>query len=110
MRTEEFSKKILQSGLLDIYVAAVFFGTSVFFVLNSSYYTPIEMMFAIVFVTVLFKGLANIMLSMSISLVNLQNDHDKVDFEESSSKLESLVNDLAIQEAAIQSHKTINNQ
>jgi len=110
VRTEEFSKKIIRSGLLDTYVAAVFFGTSVFFVLNSAYYTPIEMMFAIVFVTVLFKGLANVMLSMSISLVNLKNDHEKVDFEESSSKLESLVNDLAIQEAAIQSHKTINSQ
>jgi len=110
VRTEEFSKRIIQSGLLDTYVATVFFGTSIFFVLNSSFYTPIEMMFGIVFVTVLFKGLANIMLSMSISLVNLQNDYDKVDFEESSSKLESLVNDLAIQEAAIQSHKTINNQ
>ena len=109
MKTEEFSKKLIQSGLLNTYVAAVFFGTSVFFVLNSAYYTPMEMMFAIVFVTVLFKGLANIMLSMSISLVNLQGNHEKVGFEESSSKLESLVNDLAIQEAALQSNKTINN-
>ena len=110
MKTEEFSKKLIRSGLLDTYVAAVFFGTVIFFVLNSSYYTPIEMMFGIVFATVLFKGLANIMLSMNISLINLTNDHVRVDFEESSTKLESLVNDLAIQEAAVQSHKTINNQ
>jgi len=109
VRTEEFSKKLLHSGILDTYVATVFFGTVIFFVLNSSYYTPLEMMLSIVFATVLFKGLANIMLSMSISLVNLSNAHDKVNFEESSTKLESLVNDLAIQEAAIQSHKTINN-
>lgn len=110
MRTEEFSKKLIRSGLLDTYVATGFFGITVFFVLNSSFYTPIEMMFGIMFVTILFKGLANIMLSMNISLVNLTNIHDKVDFEESSSNLESLVNDLAIQEAAVQSHKTINNE
>jgi len=108
MQTEEFSRVIINSKIFDTYVAAVFFGTVIFFVLNSYYYTLMEMMLTVVFVTVLFKGLANIMLSMSISLVNLSNENDKVDFETSSDKLESLVNDLAIQEAAIQSSKNIN--
>jgi len=109
MNTEEFSKRLVQSGILDTYVAAVFFGTTIFFVINSSFYTPLEMIFSIVFVTILFKGLANIMLSMNISLYSLSNEQDKVAFGESSDKLESLVNDLAIQEAAVQSHKAINN-
>lgn len=110
MKTEEFSKKILQSKLLDTYVATVFFGTLIFFVLNASYYAPIEMIFWIVFVTILFKGLSNLMLSMIISLINLSNEQDRVEFEKSADDLESLVKDLTIQEAAVQSAKTNENQ
>lgn len=110
MRTEEFSKVLLKSRIFDTYVAAVFFGTAIFFVLNASFYTPIEMIFVIVFVTILFKGLSNIMISMIISLINLENVHDKMEFEKSADKLESLVNDLAIKEAATQSAKTNENK
>jgi len=106
MKTEEFSKKLLQSRIFDTYVAAVFFGTVIFFVLNADFYTPIEMMFWVVFVTILFKGLANIMLSLLIALFNLSNEQDKLEFEKSSDDLDSLMNDLAIQEAAVQSAKT----
>jgi len=109
MQTEEFSKRLLQSRIFDTYVATVFFAIVIFFILNSSFYTPIEMMVVTVFVTILFKGLANIMLSMTISLFNLSNEQDKLDFEKSSNSLESLVNDLAIQEATTQSNKTIQN-
>lgn len=110
MKTEEFSKYLLRSGIFNMYVGAVFFGTVIFFVINSSFYTPIEMMIGIVFITTLFKGLANIMISMTIALLNLSNEEDRVEFEKSSNTLESLVNDLAIQEAAMQSNKTINNK
>jgi hypothetical protein len=108
MVIENFSKKMLDSGILNTYVAAVFFFTVIFFVLNSSSFTPIEMMFDVVCITIIFKGVANIMLSMTISLVSLDNQHDNLKFKKSSDDLESLVNDLAIQEAAIQSNK--NNQ
>ena len=108
MVVEKFSRKILESRILDTYVAAVFFSSVIFFVLNSSSFTPIEMMFGIVCTTIMFKGIANIMLSMTISLVSLDNQHDLNDFKKSSDDLEALVNDLAIQEAAIQSHKNIN--
>jgi hypothetical protein len=109
MKTEQFSKYLLQSRIFDTYVGAVFFGTVIFFVLNASFYTPLEMIIGIIIVTVLFKGLANIMISMTIALLNLSNDQDRLDFEKSSNSLQSLVNDLAIQEAATQSNKTINN-
>jgi len=109
MRTEDFTKWILKTKVFDIYVATVFFATSIFFVINSTFYTPLEIIFTIVFVTVLFKGLANVMISMVISLINLSNEQDRVEFEKASDKLDSLVNDLAIQEASVQSHKTINN-
>ncbi|MEA3354205.1 MAG: hypothetical protein U9Q33_10350 [Campylobacterota bacterium] len=105
MFVESFSKKMLNSKIFDTYVAAVFFATLIFFVLNISYYTPFEMIFWIVVVTIGFKGVANIMFSMSIALLNLDNAEDAVEFEKSSNKLESLVNDLAIQEATVKTNK-----
>jgi hypothetical protein len=108
MVIETFSRKLLSSGIFDTYVAAAFFSSIIFFVLNASSFTPIEMMFGIVLVTIVFKGVANIMLSMTISLVNLDNQHDGMEFKKSSDEVDTLVNDLAIQEASIQSNKTNN--
>jgi len=105
MMVENFSKTIVKSKILDTYVAAVFFATIIFFVLNSGFYSPFEMIAWIVVVTIGFKGIANLMLSMTISLVNLDNTQNQIDFEKSSSKLETLVSDLAIQEATVQSTK-----
>ena len=105
MVIERFSRKMLDSGIFDTYVAAVFFSSIIFFVLNSSSFTPIEMMLGIVFSTIVFKGVANIMLSMTISLVNLDNEHNSMEFKKSSDEVDALINDLAIQEAAIQSNK-----
>ena len=105
MIVENFSKKIITSRLLDTYVAASFFATLIFFVLNSNVYSPFEMILGVIIVTTAFKSVANIMLSMTISLVNLENEQDAVEFEEASNKLESLVSDLAIQEASVQSMK-----
>jgi len=105
MIVENFSKKIITSRLLDTYVAASFFATLIFFVLNSNVYSPFEMILGVIIVTTAFKSIANIMLSMTISLVNLNNEQDSIEFEEASNKLESLVNDLAIQEASVQSMK-----
>ncbi len=105
MLVENFSKKIITSRLLDTYVAASFFATLIFFVLNSNIYSPFEMILGVMIVTVAFKGVANLMLSMTISLVNLDNAQDAIEFEEASNKLEALVNDLAIQQASVQSMK-----
>jgi len=109
MVVERFSRKMLESRIFNTYVATVFFSSLIFFVLNSSIFTPLEMMFGIVISTILFKGVANLMLSMTISLVSLDNQQDSVNFKKESENLESLVNDLAIQEAAIQSNKNNKN-
>jgi len=109
MIIEKFSRKMLESKIFNTYVATAFFATLIFFVLNSSIFTPLEMMVGIVISTILFKGVANIMLSMTISLVSLDNQQNSVDFKKDAENLESLVNDLAIQEAAIQSNKNNNN-
>ena len=109
MIIETFTTRLLGSKIFETYAATSFFGTVIFFVLNWAYYTPIEMVMWIMAATIVFKGLANIMMSMSISLVSLDNQQDKLDFEKSATKLESLVKDLAIQEATVQSAKTIKN-
>ncbi|MEA3288579.1 MAG: hypothetical protein U9Q04_00245 [Campylobacterota bacterium] len=105
MLVESFSKKILESKIFDTYVAAVFFATLIFFVLNINNYTPFEMIFWIMIVTVGFKGIANIMFSLTIALVDIDNAEESVEFEHESNKLESLVNDLAIQEATVKTNK-----
>lgn len=105
MVIEKFSRKMLDSKIFNTYVATVFFSSMIFFVLNSSVFSPLEMMFGIVIATILFKGVANIMLSMTISLVSLDNEENHVSFKKDTDSLESLVNDLAIQEAAVQSSK-----
>jgi len=109
MIIENFAKKLIASKIFETYTATGFFGTVIFFVINWSYYTPIEVVLGVMMATIIFKGLANIMMSMSISLVSLDNQQDKLDFEKSATKLESLVKDLAIQEATVQSAKTIKN-
>ena len=107
MIVENFSRTMLRSKIFDTYVAAVFFATIIFFVLNSNHYSPIEIILWVMIITIGFKGIANLMLSLTISLLNLDNKEDAIEFEKSSTKLESLVNDLAIQEAAVQSAKNI---
>jgi len=105
MIVEKFSKYVIRSRILKLYVAAAFFATLIFFVLNADMFTPIEMIFYIILATITFKGLSNLMLSMIIALIPLSNEEDAIEFEKSSTKLESLVNDLAIKEAAVQSSK-----
>jgi hypothetical protein len=45
------------------------------------------------------------MFSLTVSLMNLDNAQNAIEFEEAANKLESLVKDLAIKEATIQSKK-----
>jgi len=106
MIIENFSKKMLDSRIFNTYVATAFFSSLIFYVLHSSLFTPIEMIFGIVIATIIFKGVANMMLSLTISLVSLDNVEDQVAFKKDSDTLDSLVNDMAIQEAAIQSNKS----
>ncbi|MEA3513105.1 MAG: hypothetical protein U9R37_05840 [Campylobacterota bacterium] len=110
MSTESFSLRLIKSKIFDMYVGTAFFATIIFFVLNASYFTSIEMMFGVIFFTIIFKGIANIMLSMNISLYNLDDQESRINFEKTSDNLESLVGDLAIKEAAVQSAKNIKNR
>lgn len=108
MLVEEFSNKVLRSKVIDTYVATAFFAVLVFFVLNSDVYTPFEMMFGVVFVTIAFKGLAHMMIALIILLYSFDNKRESTEFGEISSRINGLVNDLTLQQTKIKAQKTLN--
>ena len=101
MIIQNFSKKMIKSKIFDTYVAAVFFATLIFFVLNMNAFTPLEILAGVMMVTIAFKGIANIMFSLVIAFVNFDNLNDAVEFEKSANEVEALVNELAIKQAAM---------
>ena len=101
MVIQNFSKKMIKSKIFDTYVAAVFFATLIFFVLNMNSFTPIEILAGVMLVTIAFKGIANIMFSMTISFVNFDNLSNAVDFEKSANEVETLVNELSLKQATM---------
>ena len=100
MVVEKFSQGIINSGVLRLFIATGFFATIIFFVINADLFTPIEMLFGIVGVTIILKGVANIMLSLMIVLFSLDNKKEELEFKHNSDKIDALLADLTIQDAA----------
>lgn len=98
MIIEKFTQNILNSGLFRLYIASGFFGTVVFFVLNSNLFTPLEMTVGIIIVTIALKGISNLMLSMIILFFSLDNKKEEMDFKYNTRKIESLLNELSLNE------------
>ena len=109
MVIESFSKKMIASGIFNTYIAAGFFGTLVFFILNADLFTPLEMTFGTIFITIALKGVSNMMLSLVILLFNLKNTQEKHDFKSTEDKLELLINELQLQDTRLKS-ATVTNQ
>jgi hypothetical protein len=105
---EEFSNKVLRSKIIDTYVAAAFFAVIIFFTLNADLYTPIEMLFSVIFVTVAFKGLAHMMAALIILLYDFDNKKESIELGEVSSRINGLLNDLSLQQTRIKAQKTLN--
>jgi hypothetical protein len=103
MNIESFSNNLVRSNILNTYVATAFFGSMIYFTINSNLYTPIEMLFGVIFSTIFFKGIGNIMFSLVIALFNLQNQEDEIAFDRLSTKVDGLLNDLALQESKLKS-------
>ncbi len=99
MVIESFSRKVLRSGMLNTIVAAGFFSTLIFFILNTHLFTPLEMVFGTIIATIAFKGLSNIMLSLVILLYNLQNNQEARHFKVEEEKLDLLMNELKMRDA-----------
>jgi hypothetical protein len=97
---EKFSQGVLNSGVLRLYIATGFFATLIFFVINSDLFTPLEMLFGVLAVTVVLKGVSNIMLSLIIIFFSLDNKREELEFKHNSDKIDALLADLTIQDAA----------
>lgn len=94
MIIERFSKTVIASGIFRFYVAAGFFGTSLFFIFNVSLFTPMEIVLGIILSTIFLKTMSNIMLSLLILLFNLDNKKAELDFKYHTQKIDELLSEL----------------
>ncbi len=101
MLIESFSQKVIASGIFHTYIATGFFATLIFFIINADLFTPWEMTFGTIVITIALKGVSNMMLSLVILLYNLKHTHEKHNFKTSADKLELLVNELQLQETRL---------
>jgi len=99
MVIEGFAHKVVESKVLDIYIATGFFAMLIFFVLNSNAFTPMEIIIGTIMVTVVFKGISNIMFSLIILLFGLKNNKDSYGFRQAEEKLDLLVNEMKMKAA-----------
>ena len=107
MVIEEFSSKLLSSKMINTYVATAFFAVVIFFTLNADIYTPFEMLFGVIFTTIAFKGLSYMMSALVISLYDLNNQKESIEFGEVSSRINGLLNDLSLQQTKMKSHQVM---
>ena len=99
MVVEKFSQSVLNSGIFRLYIATGFFATLIFFVINADLFTPLEMMLGIIGVTVVLKGISNMMLSLVILLFNLDNKREELDFKYNEEKISAILAELSVHDA-----------
>jgi len=105
MVVEKFSQSVINSGLFRLYIGTGFFATLIFFVINADLYTPMEMLFGIIGVTVILKGVSNMMLSLIILLFSLDNKKEELNFKYNEDKIDAMLAELGVQDA-----QNLNNQ
>lgn len=98
MVVERFSQNVINSGLFRLYIATGFFSTLIFFVINAELFTPMEMIIGILGITIILKGISNIMLSLIISLFSLENKRAEIDFNYNDEKIDAMMNELNVQD------------
>jgi predicted glycosyltransferase involved in capsule biosynthesis len=98
MVVERFSQNVINSGIFRLYTATGFFAAVIFFVINADLFTPLEMILGIMGITIILKGLSNIMLSLVISLFSLDSRKEELDFQYNEEKIEAMLNELNVQE------------
>ncbi len=99
MIVEKFSQSVINSGIFRLYIATGFFATLIFFVVNADLYTPLEMIFGIIGVTIVLKGVSNMMLSLIILLFNLDNKRQELDYKYNEEKINAMMAELGVQDA-----------
>lgn len=95
MVVERFSQNLINTGIFRIYIAIGFFATIIFFTFNTELFSPLQMLFGAVLVTVTLKGFSNLMLSFIIN--NFSLDQKRMDFDNryNEDKISLLLNQLA---------------
>jgi len=98
MVVERFSQNVINSGIFRLFIASGFFATVIFFVINADFFTPMEIIFGIIGITIILKGISNIMLSMIISFFSLEDKRNELNFKYNEEKIESMLSELNVQE------------
>ncbi|NVJ52306.1 MAG: hypothetical protein HWD90_01335 [Campylobacteraceae bacterium] len=99
MVVERFSQNLINSGIFRLYIATGFFATLIFFVINADLFTPMEMIFGIMGVTIVLKGVTNMMLSLIILLFNLDNKREELKHKYNEDKIDAMLAELSVQDA-----------
>jgi len=102
---ERFSQNVISSGLFKIYIATGFFASLIFFVINADHFTPMEMLVGIIGITIILKGISNMMLSIIILLFNFDNKQAQLDFEYNSDKIDTILAEMSINDATVKNDK-----
>ncbi len=106
MVVERFSQNVINSGVFRLYIATGFFATLIFFVINADLYTPLEMIFGIIGVTIVLKGVSNMMFSLIILLFNLDSKREELNFKYNEEKINAMMAELGVQDAQNVGKKT----
>ena len=109
MIVERFSQNVLNSGLFRFYIATGFFATLIFFTINADLFTPIEMILGIIMVTIVLKGVSNMMFSLIISFFSLDNKRSEFDFTYNEEKIQVMLNELTVKDIIDTNTKTQKN-
>ena len=109
MIVERFSQNVLNSGLFRFYIATGFFATLIFFTINADLFTPIEMILGIIMVTIVLKGVSNMMLSLIVSFFSLDNKRNEFDFKYNEERVQVLLNELTVKDVIDSNNKNQKN-
>ena len=105
MIIERFSQTVINSGIFRFYVATGFFATLIFFTINAELFTPMEMILGIILITIVLKGVSNMMLSLIISLFSLENKRNEFNFKYNEEKIQLMLNELTVKDVSDSNNK-----
>jgi len=95
---ERFSHNLINTGIFKVYIAIGFFATLIFFIFNTELFSPLQMLFGAILVTVFLKGCSNLMLSFIVEHFSLENRKEEFDVKYNEEKLTLLLNQYSIDE------------
>ena len=105
MIIERFSQTVINSGIFRLYIATGFFATLIFFVVNAELFTPFEMILGTILITIVLKGVSNMMLSLIISLFSLENKRNEFNFKYNEEKIQLMLNELTVKDISDANNK-----